>query len=163
MLGIDFTQILLHLFNTVLLFAGLYFLLYKPVLNFMKKREDTYAAMDREAKEKLSAAESAQKEHEEKLSAVQKEIETLRAEASAEIARMKEESTEEAKAKADQILGKAREDAKRERTDILSSLKKDVTELVELTAQKVADGENPGDAFDRFLAEAEGSAADGNR
>ena len=37
-LNIDFQQIFLHLFNFVVLFAILYFLLYKPVKNFMDQR-----------------------------------------------------------------------------------------------------------------------------
>lgn len=39
-LNIDWQQILLHAFNFVLLFAILYFLLYKPVKDFMEKREN---------------------------------------------------------------------------------------------------------------------------
>ena len=38
-LNIDWQQILLHVLNFVILFGGLYFLLYKPVKNFMAKRE----------------------------------------------------------------------------------------------------------------------------
>ena len=42
-LNIDWQQILLHLLNFLILFAGLYFILYKPVKKFMKKRADGYA------------------------------------------------------------------------------------------------------------------------
>ena len=38
-LNIDWQQILLHLFNFIILAGGLYLLLYKPVKNFMEKRE----------------------------------------------------------------------------------------------------------------------------
>ena len=41
-LGIDFAQIFLHLFNVVILFGGLYFILYSPVKKFMDKREEYY-------------------------------------------------------------------------------------------------------------------------
>ena len=41
-LNIDLQQILLHLFNFVVLFAILYFLLYKPVKSFMDKRTASY-------------------------------------------------------------------------------------------------------------------------
>ena len=41
-LGLNFTQIFLHLFNFLLLFAILYFLLYKPVKNFMIHRQEVY-------------------------------------------------------------------------------------------------------------------------
>ena len=38
-LNIDWQQILLHLLNFVILAGGLYFLLYKPVKNFMLARK----------------------------------------------------------------------------------------------------------------------------
>ena len=38
-LNVDWQQILLHLFNFIILFGGLWLLLYKPVKNFMAKRE----------------------------------------------------------------------------------------------------------------------------
>ena len=45
-LNIDWQQILLHLFNFLILAGGLYLLLYKPVKQFMDKREQTYQAMN---------------------------------------------------------------------------------------------------------------------
>ena len=49
-LNIDWQQILLHLFNFLILFGGLYLLLYRPVKAFMDKRTAYYADMDAEAK-----------------------------------------------------------------------------------------------------------------
>ena len=48
-LNIDWQQILLHLLNFVILFTGLWFLLYKPVRAFMQKRREHYEKMDAEA------------------------------------------------------------------------------------------------------------------
>lgn len=50
-LNIDWQQILLHLLNFVILFAGLYLLLYKPVKAFMQKRREHYEKMDKDAEE----------------------------------------------------------------------------------------------------------------
>ena len=55
-LNIDIQQILLHLVNFAILFIILYLVLYKPVKKFMVKREEYYANMDQEAKDKLAAA-----------------------------------------------------------------------------------------------------------
>ena len=44
-LNIDWQQILLHLLNFVILFAILYFLLYKPIKDFMQKRMDYYKSL----------------------------------------------------------------------------------------------------------------------
>ena len=45
-LNIDWQQILLHFFNFSILVGGLYLLLFKPVKNFMDKREKHYADME---------------------------------------------------------------------------------------------------------------------
>ena len=50
-LNINFQQILLHMFNFVILAFGLYMLLYKPVVAFMKKREDHFADLEKQAQE----------------------------------------------------------------------------------------------------------------
>ena len=44
-LNIDWQQILLHLLNFVILFAGLYLLLYKPIKAFIQKRKAHYEKM----------------------------------------------------------------------------------------------------------------------
>ena len=46
MLGIDIQQILLHLLNFVILFTGLYVLLYGPVKKFMDSRIEEYKKQD---------------------------------------------------------------------------------------------------------------------
>ena len=56
-LNIDPQQILLHLFNMVLLFGILYILLYKPVHDFMDKREEEYRQRDKSTKDALADAE----------------------------------------------------------------------------------------------------------
>lgn len=62
-LNVDWQQILLHLFNFIILFGGLWLLLYKPVKNFMAKREAYYKDMDKAAAEKLAAAENEQQKY----------------------------------------------------------------------------------------------------
>lgn len=46
-LNIDLQQILLHWMNLAILTGGLYFLLYKPVKDFMAKREAHYRSLTR--------------------------------------------------------------------------------------------------------------------
>ena len=69
-LNIDFQQILLHLANFAILFVGLYILLYKPVKDFMAKREAHYKEMDDEATEKLNLAKKQADETASRLAAV---------------------------------------------------------------------------------------------
>ena len=61
-LNIDWQQILLHLFNFLILAGGLYLLLYKPVKQFMDKREQTYQAMNDAADQKAQQAQQAQQQ-----------------------------------------------------------------------------------------------------
>ena len=52
-LNIDWQQILLHLLNFAILAGGLYFLLYKPVKDFMDKRTAYYKEMDDQANARI--------------------------------------------------------------------------------------------------------------
>ena len=66
-LNIDIQQVLLHLLNFVILFAGLYFILYKPVRKFMDAREEHFKKLEEEAKGKVEEGEKAKEEYEQKL------------------------------------------------------------------------------------------------
>ena len=77
-LNINFTQIFLHLLNFLILYAILYFLLYKPVKNFMEKREKTYRDMDDEARDNLKASEEKKAQYDTKLSEAEVEISQIR-------------------------------------------------------------------------------------
>lgn len=57
-LNIDWRQILLHLLNFAILAGGLYFLLYRPVKDFMAKRERHYRDIDERAEKTLRDAEA---------------------------------------------------------------------------------------------------------
>ena len=163
MLGIDLTQILLHLFNTALLCAGLYFLLYKPVLAFMKKREEYYRNMDQEASRKLKEAETQEAAYQEKISALETEIDEKRQQAITELDQERENRMAEARSEAEKILDKAREDAREERAHILESVRGDITLMVEEATQKIVTAPTVAESYDRFLdgSEAEGSAGHG--
>ena len=86
-LNIDWQQILLHVLNFVILFGGLYFLLYKPVKNFMAKREAHYAEMAQKAQSELDSAEKIKADYQEQLKSVEGEISAKRTEAQKELDR----------------------------------------------------------------------------
>ena len=73
-LNIDWQQILLHLFNFVLLFAILYFLLYKPVKKFMDDRTAYYKDIEDKANENFAQSEKTNAEYTEKLEKAEDEI-----------------------------------------------------------------------------------------
>ena len=162
-LGIDFTQILLHLFNVTILFVGLYILLYAPVKAFMQKRSDQYADMEKQTKEALEEAQAKKAEYEEKLAAAEQEIEEQRKAANAEIAAMKREQSEAAKEEARKILESARENGERQKMMINGGAREDITHMIEEATRKVMAGEDAADPYEEFIRNAERSHTNGNK
>jgi len=160
-LNIDFQQILLHLLNFTLLFAGLYFLLYKPVKNFMKKREKYYQDMQESADEMIKHAEDAKSEYEGKLRDVDAEIISRRKTAAEELEKQRRKKIEDAETEAAKIIEDAREEGQAMRDQIISSAKGQITDLVEDIARKALLNEDVSTTFDAFLDAAERGASDG--
>ena len=106
-LNIDWQQILLHWMNLAILTGGLYFLLYKPVKQFMEKREAHYRNLEEEAAGKLREAEKLKDAYQEKLDGAEEEIRQARAKAQAAV----QQSVEEQMLQARQIVAKAKEEA----------------------------------------------------
>ena len=157
-LGIDFTQIFLHLLNVVILFTGLYIILYSPVKKFMQAREDHYKKMDDDANEKLANAEQMKAEYSEKLEKVEEEISEKKRTASLEISQMKDKAEMEAKQKADKIIEEAKSEAESKKNNIVSDAKDDIAKMVEDATRKVILTSNVSEAYDLFLDDAERSA-----
>ena len=156
-LGIDITQILLHRFNVVILFAGLYVILYSPVKKFMQQREDHYKELDEAAQNKLAEAEEKNAEYEEKLKNVEEEISQQKKKASMDIAAMRSSAEVEARDAANKIIEAAKKDAENQRKAIVESAKKEITEMVEEATRKVVLVDNTDEAYDMFLNSAERS------
>ena len=144
-LNINFQQIFLHFLNFTLLFAGLYFLLYKPVRAFMSKRDAYYADLDRQAQEKLAQAEELHHRYEEQIAGAREEIQ----------------------AKSDQALQDAMETAQQqllqaqaERERILREARSEISEMVTLAAGKLLSADTSA-AYDQFLTEARRNGENG--
>lgn len=156
-LGIDFAQILLHLFNVVILFTGLYLLLYAPVKKFMKKREDHYREMDDTAKKNLEAAEEKEKKYDDRLKSLDTEIADRKKQAEAELDEFRQKKKAEAEKEAEGILSSASKKAAAERAGIVSGAKDDITKIVEEAAEKVALQGDTQAVYEAFLKQAEGT------
>ena len=129
-LNINFQQILLHMFNFVILAFGLYMLLYKPVVAFMKKREDHFADLEKQAQEAKSQAEATLAEYNAKLAGADEEIRQKNAAAAQEADRQRQERMQRAQADADKLLKNARGAAEQERNAMLEGAKKDIAQMV---------------------------------
>lgn len=153
-LNIDWQQILLHLFNFVILFAILYFLLYSPVKKFMDKRTEYYKSLDDEAKKNLQEAENSKKLYAEKLGVADDEIEQKKQEANKALSEKAEESVLAAKREADEIIANARKKAESDRNKILENARSEITDMVTSATEKIVQA-STSDSYEQFLAAAE--------
>ena len=152
-LNIDWQQILLHLANFVLLAGGLTLLLYKPVKKFMDQRSENYEKMNREAAEKLKAAEETKAAYEAQLAQAEAEISEKRAQVAKETAEAAEEELRKAREKAQDITDKAWKKAQEERQKLLTETRQEITSLAVKAARKVLVSQE--ETYDQFLKEAE--------
>ena len=155
-LNIDLQQILLHLFNFAILAFGLFFLLYKPVKDFMAKREAHYAAMDAEAEEYLAKAKESDELYRRQLAEAEDEIAVMRREALAEADRLSSHRIREAELKAGKLMDEARENALRERENIIDSAREEVSGMAFAAVKKLMN-ESVSESYDEFLEAAERS------
>lgn len=153
-LNIDWQQILLHWMNLAILTGGLYFLLYKPVKQFMEKREAHYREMEEQTTGKLREAEELKAAYQARLDGAEEEIRQARAKSQAAV----QQSVEEQMAQARQIVAKAKEEAASSRDQIIRESQRELRELTVAAVKKLTVKADT-DLFDQFLDLAEGGDA----
>ncbi len=158
-LNINLQQILLHLFNFAILGFGLYFLLYKPVKNFMAKRTAHYEAMKEEADACLERAQEQEALSAKQLEQLDEEMAEKRRLALIEAEAASARRVAEAEEQARKILLDARENALRERDALMVSAREEVSEMA-IAAVKKLMNESVSESYDDFLDAAERSAQD---
>ena len=147
-LNIDYQQILLHWMNLAILTGGLYFLLFKPVKQFMEKREAYYKDLDAQADAKLAEAEQIKAEYQAKLNGAAEEIHQARAKAQQAIQQSTEEQLAQAQTQAAQIVAQARAEAEHSRERVLRESQRELKELAAEATRKLALQSDP---FEQFL------------
>ena len=147
-LNIDWQQILLHWLNLAILTGGLYFLLYKPVKEFMTKREAHYRGLDEAAAAKLAEAERIKAECQDKLDKADEEIRQERAKAQQSIQQSTEDQLAQAREQARQIVTHAQTEAEHSRERILRESQRELRKLAAQATKKLAFHADP---FDQFL------------
>lgn len=157
-LNIDWQQILLHMFNFVLLFFALYFLLYKPVKKFMDNRDAQYEEREAKTKSALEDADKLKKEYADKIGDAQTEAEKIIETSKADALKEAQTLIDAAQKKADEIVETSRARAQAEREEIIKSAKKEIAKTAEMMAEKIVSES----AYDSFIksAESDGSVND---
>lgn len=152
-LNIDWQQILLHLFNFLILAGGLYLLLYKPVKTFMEKRKTYYADMDAAAKAKMTEAETERQQYADRLKDAEAEIADMKRQAAAEAKSAGDAYIEDAKAEKAALLLKAQKEAAAEKERMLVKANAEIEEMVAAAMDKALAAD--ADPIESFLSKAE--------
>lgn len=162
-LNIDFLQILLHLLNFVILAGGLTFLLYRPIMNFLEKRQAYFAELEKENKESIEENQKLKTEYEEKLISISEELANQKRSAEKEIAETSARILTEAREKAATIIRTAEDDAEDRKEHILESAQTEIGELVVAATQKLLSDtvtpERNSALYDEFIRLAEDTVA----
>lgn len=157
-LNIDWQQIFLHFLNFAILAFGLYLLLYKPVKDFMEKRESYYRSMDQEARNRLENAKQTEAEYRERLRAVEAEIAEKHRIAREAHQQISDCNRQEAEKQAERIIADAQKEAQRMRERILMETQKEASEIAVSAVQKLL-SQSVSSSYDEFLEIAERSVA----
>lgn len=152
-LNIDIQQILLHMLNFVILFAVMYFVLYKPVKAFIDKRDEYFRELEDKAKKDLDEAAAAKDEYEEKLRGAAEEIRTMKAEAQKDSREDADKIRSDAKKEAKEILNVAKLKAEHDTEVMIKNANSEICELAQQAAGKFVI-ENTSDAYDSFIESA---------
>ena len=149
-LNIDIQQILLHMLNFVILFAVLYFVLYKPVKNFMDRRDEDFNEKNDRANRAMEEADSAKSAYEEKLSGIKDEIKSLREDARKKGVEEADAIREQARREANEILEDARRKAEQAKTAAVRSADNQIRAIAEQAAEKLVI-ESTAQAYENFI------------
>lgn len=152
-LGINWTTIVVHFVVFAVLVVGLTFLVYKPVLKFVRKRQESIQKGLDDANTIKQDGEALRAEYEAKLQTADQEARQVLAEARAEGERLQEEALAEARAEGEAIRAQAREQMEEQRRAMLAALQQDAgtvaVDLVrELLGREVSQEDN-----ERLIAE----------
>ena len=156
-LNIDWQQILLHLFNFMILFAVLYFFLYKPVKDFMEKREAEYKKQHDDAAAALDEAEKTRAEYAEKIAGAEAEISAMKTEAGTKNAEERNRMLEQTKAEAAGILDAAKKRGEMEHDKIIAEAQREIADIVTTATEKIVLSADVNKSYEEFLKSAEGN------
>lgn len=149
-LNINIQQILLHMLNVTVLFMILYFLLYRPVKEFIEKRTARYEEKEKQIADKMAEAEQLKEKYEKLLADAEIAADKIKEKAEAEAQEMMKEVLGRADREADRILQTARTGAQKEHDRMLQKAQEDISEMVTKAVGEIV-FDNSSDAFDDFL------------
>lgn len=151
-LGLSLTKFLLHLLNFAILFTALWLILYKPVMKFIRERQERIAKEQRDAQENLKSSEEARQAAEDRLRTLDEELAEKRAAAECDTQDACDRIVADANARAADIVRSAEEKAKRDADEVVADAKAGVKDAAVTLAESIL-GEKV-DAVDDSLIDA---------
>lgn len=148
--GIDKKILIAQIINFVIVAAVLYKFAFKPILATIEERKKTIAdglEFAEDAKAKLADSE---KHHAATLQKAQQEAQAILAEARDNAKALADKGAEEASARSEDMIAKAKEAIELERKKMLTEVREEVTRLVVDTSSKVLSKELTEDDKSRF-------------
>jgi F-type H+-transporting ATPase subunit b len=136
-LGINLAQLISQVVNFTLMAVLLYLLLYKPVLNFMRARQERISRAMTEADIARANAAKAQQEYDHRVAEGQRKAQEIIGQAAQAGEKVAAEIKAEAQREADAIRQKAREEAAEEKGRVLADVQSQMATLSLLAMERV--------------------------
>lgn len=129
-------QLIFHALMVLILFFVLGALIYKPVLEMLKKRADAIQSNIDAAESNKQEAEKLRTEYEEKMEGAAREREAILSDAYKAAQAREESIVKEARAEADAIRERSRKDLAQEQEKVRAELKAEAVDLAAMMAEK---------------------------
>lgn len=123
--------------NVFILFVALSYLLFNPVRNMLKNRQDKITKEREDAAEDKRSAQELKAEYEQKLKEVDKEAEAILSDARKKAMKNQESIIAEAKEEAARIIQRANSEVELEKKKAADDIKKEIISVATLMANKV--------------------------
>ena len=136
-LGLSLTKFLLHLLNFAILFTALWLILYKPVMKFIRERQERIEKEKQDAADNLKAAEEARQASEDRLRDLDREIEEKRSLAEKETKQECDRMLADAEERAEGIVKAAEQKAKKEAAEVVAGAKSGIKDAAVTLAESI--------------------------
>ncbi len=158
-LGLNLELLIAQIINFLILLGLLYLFAYKPILRMFDERSNRIKeSMEQTETIKMQAA-NAEEEAKKRIEAASKEGQEVLARAVKTGEEIKKKAEQDARPEAEALIAKARLEIDREREEVIDELRKEMTDLTILAAEKVIerslDKEAHKELIDKVLEESE--------
>lgn len=151
-LSFDPWTFLFQLINVAIVLLALYYMLFRPLGNMIRSREEKVARTLDEASEARERAAQLEAAYQQKLQEAQREVQRMLEEAQEAAERRRQELVARAQDEADRTLRRAKEEIAREREQAVAAIRREVATLALAAASQVV-GRSLDDEDQRRLVE----------